>query len=152
MKEDYILFCDFGGMSRHGSNVMFGCNFLNERIQHFDWLFVIFEICGLKSLVNPMSDQAFFMDASIKEVFPNTHHRLCMYLAHRRTKTIFLELDFLLRGENQRTILFPRRQLLSGIFVILIMWFKRLYLNRGVISRMIIIFVRTVSLLFHVVK
>ncbi|XP_028092442.1 protein FAR1-RELATED SEQUENCE 5-like [Camellia sinensis] len=78
----YNLICaPFVGVNHHWQNVMFGCAFLlDETTDSFIWLFKSFlESMGNRSPVTIFTDQDQAMSNAIQVVFPNTHHRLCLW-------------------------------------------------------------------------
>ena len=78
----YNLICaPFVGVNHHWKNVMFGCAFLlNETIDSFKWLLNSFlESMGNRSPVTILTDQDQAMSNAIEKVFPDTHHRLCLW-------------------------------------------------------------------------
>ncbi|XP_074302036.1 protein FAR1-RELATED SEQUENCE 5-like [Silene latifolia] len=78
----YGMICaPFTGINHHKKNVVFGCAFLiDETIPTFVWLFKTFlEEMGNRHPVTIFTDQAQAMANAIKQVFPNTKHRLCMW-------------------------------------------------------------------------
>ena len=100
MREDYNIFGDvvvfdttyrtnkydmicvsFVGMNHHNKNIMLECRFiLNERIESFIWLFQTFlSSMGGKHPMTIMTDQAPSIAATIRSVFPQAKHRLCIW-------------------------------------------------------------------------
>ena len=78
----YNLICaPFVGVNHHWKNVMFGYAFLlDETTDSFKWLFNSFlESMGNQSLVTIFTDQDQAMSNAIEKVFPDTHHRLCLW-------------------------------------------------------------------------
>ncbi|XP_028058069.1 protein FAR1-RELATED SEQUENCE 5-like [Camellia sinensis] len=78
----YNLICaPFVGVNHHWQNVMFGCAFLlDETTDSFIWLFKSFlESMGNRSPITIFTDQDKAMSNAIQVVFPNTHHRLCLW-------------------------------------------------------------------------
>ncbi|XP_020110565.1 protein FAR1-RELATED SEQUENCE 5-like [Ananas comosus] len=84
----YNMICaSFLGVNHHWQNVMFGCAFLlDETKASFVWLFKSFlESMGdrpPKSIFTTDQDQA--ISEAIKEVFPNTSHRLCLWTLQKK--------------------------------------------------------------------
>nr|CAD1826991.1 unnamed protein product [Ananas comosus var. bracteatus] len=84
----YNMICaSFLGVNHHWQNVMFGCAFLlDETKASFVWMFKSFlESMGdraPKSIFNTDQDQA--ISEAIKEVFPNTSHRLCLWTIQKK--------------------------------------------------------------------
>ena len=78
----YNLICaPFVGVNHHWQNVMFGCaHLLDETTNSFTWLFKSFlDSMGNRSPITIFTDQDQAMSNAIGEVFPNTHHRLCLW-------------------------------------------------------------------------
>ena len=78
----YNLICaPFVGVNHHWQNVMFGCTFLlDETTDSFKWLFKSFlNLMGNYLPITIFTDQDQAMSNAIEEVFPNTHHRLCLW-------------------------------------------------------------------------
>ncbi|KAL6615129.1 hypothetical protein ACP70R_037399 [Stipagrostis hirtigluma subsp. patula] len=76
-----LVFTPFTGVNHHKSCITFGAAFIpNEKIESYTWVFQTF----LKAMggVAPkliITDEDLSMRAAIKEVFPGTIHRLCMW-------------------------------------------------------------------------
>ena len=69
------------GINHHWNNILFGCAFLvNETIESFIWLFETFlTVMRSKQPISISTDQDQAMTNTIKEVFPNSRHRLCLW-------------------------------------------------------------------------
>lgn len=76
-----LVFTPFTGVNHHKSCVTFGAAFIpNEKIESYKWVFRTF----LKAMggVAPkliITDEDLSMRAAIKDIFPDTRHRLCMW-------------------------------------------------------------------------
>lgn len=80
--NNYGMVCaPIAGVNNHGQTVLFGCGLLsNETTDSFIWLFKEFmEAMGGKHPQVIFTDRDQAMANAIKEVFPNTHHRLCLW-------------------------------------------------------------------------
>ncbi|XP_074267008.1 protein FAR1-RELATED SEQUENCE 5-like [Silene latifolia] len=78
----YGMICaPFTGINHHKKNVVIGCAFLlDETTETFVWLFKTFlKAMGNRHPITIFTDQSQAMTNAIKEVFPNTKHRLCMW-------------------------------------------------------------------------
>ena len=74
-------FAPFVGVNHHKQTVIFGAALLyDETIESFKWLFETFleEMSG-KQQKTVLTDQSAAMASAISEVFPQTHHRLCVW-------------------------------------------------------------------------
>jgi len=75
------VFTPFTGVNHHKSCVTFAAAFIpNEKIESYKWIFQTF----LKAMggVAPkliITDEDLSMRAAIKDIFPDTRHRLCMW-------------------------------------------------------------------------
>lgn len=76
-----LPFAPIVGITSHGDNCLFGCAFLqNETIETFVWLFRTLLVCmGGKEPKSIITDQDAAMRMAIKEVFPRTNHRNCLF-------------------------------------------------------------------------
>ncbi|PNT76230.1 hypothetical protein BRADI_1g46084v3 [Brachypodium distachyon] len=76
-----LPFAPIVGITSHGDNCLFGCAFLqNEIAKTFIWLFeTLLECMGGKELVSIITDQDAAMRTAIKQVFPRTNHRNCLF-------------------------------------------------------------------------
>ncbi|XP_074292991.1 protein FAR1-RELATED SEQUENCE 5-like [Silene latifolia] len=80
--NNYGMICaPFTGINHHKKNVVFGCAFLfDETIETFVWLFKNFlQAMGNRHPTTIFNDQSQAMANAIKEVFPDTRHRLCLW-------------------------------------------------------------------------
>ncbi|KAI8552373.1 hypothetical protein RHMOL_Rhmol06G0261700 [Rhododendron molle] len=78
----YNMICaPFVGVNHHWKNIYFGCAFLqDETTSTFVWLFETFlEAMGSKAPKTIFTDQDHAMANAVKQVFPNTCHRLCTW-------------------------------------------------------------------------
>ncbi|KAK9931792.1 hypothetical protein M0R45_019056 [Rubus argutus] len=78
----YNMICaPFVGVNNHWKNVLFGCAFLlDETTASFIWLFETFlESMGNQTPKIIYTDQCQAMANAIKEIFPRTCHRLCLW-------------------------------------------------------------------------
>ncbi|XP_042425819.1 protein FAR1-RELATED SEQUENCE 6-like [Zingiber officinale] len=74
-------FAPFVGVNHHGQSILLGCGLLSsEDSATFIWLFKSWLTCMLghapKAII---TDQCRAMTIAIEEVFPNSHHRLCLW-------------------------------------------------------------------------
>ncbi|XP_047326870.1 protein FAR-RED IMPAIRED RESPONSE 1-like [Impatiens glandulifera] len=74
-------FAPFVGTNHHGESVLLGCGLISkEDSQTFIWLFKSWLTCmGGRAPQGIITDQCKAMEIAILEVFPNTHHRLCLW-------------------------------------------------------------------------
>ncbi|XP_047326875.1 protein FAR1-RELATED SEQUENCE 8-like [Impatiens glandulifera] len=74
-------FAPFVGTNHHGESVLLGCGLISkEDSQTFIWLFKSWLTCmGGRAPQGIITDQCKAMKIAILEVFPNTHHRLCLW-------------------------------------------------------------------------
>ncbi|KAK9268942.1 hypothetical protein L1049_000708 [Liquidambar formosana] len=78
----YNMVCAlFLGVNHHWKNVLFGCAFLvDESTASFTWLFETFlESMGNQHPKTIFTNHCQAMANSIEKVFPDTHHRLCLW-------------------------------------------------------------------------
>ena len=75
-------------INHHWNNILFGCAFLvNETIESFIWLFETFlTTMGGKQPISIFIDQNQAMANAIKEVFPKSRHRLCLWPISQNAK------------------------------------------------------------------
>ncbi|XP_042423040.1 protein FAR1-RELATED SEQUENCE 4-like [Zingiber officinale] len=74
-------FAPFVGMNHHGQSILLGCGLLSsEDSETFIWLFKSWLTCMLgrapKAII---TDQCRAMAIAIEEIFPDSHHRLCLW-------------------------------------------------------------------------
>ncbi|XP_007224311.2 protein FAR1-RELATED SEQUENCE 5 [Prunus persica] len=69
------------GLNNHGQTILFGCGLLDgESTDACEWLFKVFlQANEGKEPKTIFTDQAQSIAAAIIEVFPNCHHRLCLW-------------------------------------------------------------------------
>ncbi|KAI8559354.1 hypothetical protein RHMOL_Rhmol04G0166500 [Rhododendron molle] len=74
-------FAPFVGVNHHGQSILFGCGLISwEDTTSFVWLFESFLSCMLDSHPNAIiTDQCRAMQNAISQVFPNAHHRWCLW-------------------------------------------------------------------------
>lgn len=74
-------FAPFTGVNHHLQSIQLGCALLqNETEVTFQWLFETWlEAMGGRPPVSIITDQDLAMKRAIVTVFPNTHHRLCLW-------------------------------------------------------------------------
>ncbi|CAN6446628.1 unnamed protein product [Victoria cruziana] len=79
----------FTGVNHHGQCIIFGCALLvDEKKESFKWLFEQWLHCmGGQAPVSFFTDQNLAMTAAVKEVFPNTMHRLCNWHIYQKVPT-----------------------------------------------------------------
>ena len=82
------------GINHHWNNILFGCTFLvNDTIELFIWLFeTFFTAMGGKRSISIFTDQDQAMANAIKEVFPKSRHRLCLWRISQNAKKILVGL------------------------------------------------------------
>ncbi|KAL4343313.1 protein FAR-RED IMPAIRED RESPONSE 1-like [Arachis hypogaea] len=75
----------FMGVNQHGRSCLFGCALLgNEETEFFEWLMQTFIKCMGKTLDGILTDQCGAMATAIRNVMPNTRHRLCIWHITRK--------------------------------------------------------------------
>lgn len=76
-----LPYAPFVGVNHHGQSVLFGCALLfNETTESFIWLFEAFlQAMDGKKPITIFSDQAQAIGNAIRHVFPESHHRLCLW-------------------------------------------------------------------------
>lgn len=69
------------GINHHGQTILFGCGLLDgETTEACTWFFEVFvQAMGGKKPKTIFTDQAASISAAIREVFPDSHHRLCLW-------------------------------------------------------------------------
>jgi zinc finger SWIM domain-containing protein 3 len=69
------------GINNHGQTILFSCGLLDgETLDACEWLFKTFlQAMDGKAPGTIFTDQAQSIAAAISEVFPNCHHRLCLW-------------------------------------------------------------------------
>ncbi|XP_024044629.1 protein FAR1-RELATED SEQUENCE 5-like [Citrus clementina] len=74
-------FAPFTGVNHHLQSIQFGCALLQDETEvTFQWLFETWlEAMGGRPPVSIITDQDLAMKRAIVMVFPNTHHRLCLW-------------------------------------------------------------------------
>ncbi|XP_026416770.1 protein FAR1-RELATED SEQUENCE 5-like [Papaver somniferum] len=98
-------FAPFVGVNNHGQTTLFRCALLlDESTYSFVWLFKTFlNAMNGKHTQTIFTDQAAPIMNAIKQVFPNTHHRLCLWhifqlaakhLSHIFARSEFFAMDF----------------------------------------------------------
>ena len=76
-----MSFAPFTGVNHHLQSIQFGCALLQDETEAtFLWLFQTWlEAMGGRHPTSIITDQDLAMKAAIAKVFPNTHHRLCLW-------------------------------------------------------------------------
>ncbi|XP_042467357.1 protein FAR-RED IMPAIRED RESPONSE 1-like [Zingiber officinale] len=74
-------FAPFVGVNHHGQSILLGCGLISsENSATLTWLFnswlTCMHGCAPKAII---TDQCCAMTIAIEEVFPNSHHRLCLW-------------------------------------------------------------------------
>ncbi|XP_047333206.1 protein FAR1-RELATED SEQUENCE 6-like [Impatiens glandulifera] len=74
-------FAPFVGVNHHGESVLLGCGLISkEDSETFIWLFKTWLTCmGGRAPQGIITDQCKAMEIAIGEVFPDSHHRLCLW-------------------------------------------------------------------------
>lgn len=74
---------DFFGVNQHNQTIVFATSLLsNETMEKYVWLLQQFvEVMKGKTPVSVITDSDLAMKNAIKQVFPKTHHRLCVCVA-----------------------------------------------------------------------
>ncbi|KAH7650627.1 FHY3/FAR1 family protein [Dioscorea alata] len=74
-------FAPFVGVNHHGQTILFGCGLLSkEDTETYIWLFRTWLECmSGKAPKAITTDQCMAIQGAIKTVFPNSHHRLCLW-------------------------------------------------------------------------
>ncbi|CAL8101117.1 unnamed protein product [Prunus armeniaca] len=74
-------FAPFTGVNHHLQSIQFGCALLQDETEvTFLWLFETWlEAMGGRHPVSIITDQDLAMKGAIAKIFPNTHHRLCLW-------------------------------------------------------------------------
>lgn len=69
------------GVNHHGQTILFGCGLLDgETSEACKWFFDVFlEAMGGKKPKTIFTDQAASIASAIREVLPESHHRLCLW-------------------------------------------------------------------------
>ncbi|XP_050157451.1 protein FAR1-RELATED SEQUENCE 5-like [Malus sylvestris] len=74
-------FAPFTGVNHHWQSIQFGCALLQDETEvTFLWLFETWlEAMGGRHPITIITNQDLAMKGAIAKVFPNTHHRLCLW-------------------------------------------------------------------------
>ncbi|XP_039123339.1 protein FAR1-RELATED SEQUENCE 6-like [Dioscorea cayenensis subsp. rotundata] len=74
-------FATFVGVNHHGQTILFGCGLLSkENTETYIWLFKTWLECmSGKTPKAIITDQCMAIQGAIRVVFPNSHHRLCLW-------------------------------------------------------------------------
>ncbi|KAJ0962993.1 hypothetical protein J5N97_028115 [Dioscorea zingiberensis] len=74
-------FAPFVGVNHHGQTILFGCGLLSkEDTETYIWLFKTWLECmSGKAPKAIITDQCMAIQGAIRVVFPNSHHRLCLW-------------------------------------------------------------------------
>ncbi|KAI3889532.1 hypothetical protein MKW92_021373, partial [Papaver armeniacum] len=134
-------FAPFIGVNNHGQTTLFGCALLlDESTDSFVWLFKIFlNAMNGKHPQTIFTDQAAPIMNEIKQVFPDTHHRLCLWhifqlaakhLSHVFASSEFFAKDFkrcIYENETEEEFEFMWKSLLTKYKLTDNKWLKTLY-------------------------
>ncbi|XP_042422989.1 protein FAR-RED IMPAIRED RESPONSE 1-like [Zingiber officinale] len=76
-----MSFAPFVGVNHHGESILLGCGLISkEDSETFIWLFKSWLTCMRGRAPRAIiTDQCKAMEIAIVEVFPNSHHRLCLW-------------------------------------------------------------------------
>ncbi|XP_074277390.1 protein FAR1-RELATED SEQUENCE 5-like [Silene latifolia] len=73
-------FSPFIGVNQHGNSIAFACALVTRDYEEsFEWVFAKFLECMGKAPSDILTDQERAIGNAIKKIFPNTHHRLCLW-------------------------------------------------------------------------
>ncbi|XP_074266191.1 protein FAR1-RELATED SEQUENCE 5-like [Silene latifolia] len=73
-------FSTFIGVNQHGNSIVFACALVTRDYEEsFEWVFAKFLECMGKAPSVILTDQERAIGNVIKKIFPNTHHRLCLW-------------------------------------------------------------------------
>ncbi|XP_074297968.1 protein FAR1-RELATED SEQUENCE 5-like [Silene latifolia] len=73
-------FSPFIGVNQHENSVVFACALVTrDYVESFDWVFAKFLKCMGRASSVILTDQKRAIVNAIKKIFPNTHHRLCLW-------------------------------------------------------------------------
>ncbi|XP_074315127.1 protein FAR1-RELATED SEQUENCE 5-like [Silene latifolia] len=73
-------FSPFIGVNQHGNSIAFACALVTRDYEEsFEWVFAKFLECMGKAPSVILTDQERAIGNAIKKIFPNTHHRLCLW-------------------------------------------------------------------------
>ncbi|XP_004289345.1 PREDICTED: protein FAR1-RELATED SEQUENCE 5-like [Fragaria vesca subsp. vesca] len=74
-------FAPFTGVNHHWQSIQFGCALLQDETEtNFLWLFETWlQAMGGRHPISIITDQDLAMKGAIAKIFPNTHHRLCLW-------------------------------------------------------------------------
>ncbi|XP_074265447.1 protein FAR1-RELATED SEQUENCE 5-like [Silene latifolia] len=73
-------FFPFIGVNQHGNSIVFACTLVTRDYEEsFEWVFAKFLECMGRAPTVILTDQKRAIDNAIKKIFPNTHHRLCLW-------------------------------------------------------------------------
>ncbi|KAG6481890.1 hypothetical protein ZIOFF_058513 [Zingiber officinale] len=86
-----MSFAPFVGVNHHGQSILLGCGLLSSKdSKTFIWLFKSWLTCMLgrapKAII---TDQCRAMAIAIEEIFPNSHHRLCLWYIMKKLPAKF---------------------------------------------------------------
>ncbi|XP_021725917.1 protein FAR1-RELATED SEQUENCE 5-like [Chenopodium quinoa] len=101
-------FCPFIGVNHHGQSILLGCALISgEDTKNYIWLFKTWLACMSGKAPNGIvTDQCMAIGSAIREVFPNTKHRWCIWHIMRNAKKHlnFHEDRDIIRRELRRTL------------------------------------------------
>ncbi|CAO2834613.1 unnamed protein product [Amaranthus hypochondriacus] len=89
LKNRYRMpFCPFIGVNQHGQSTLLGCALIScEDTDNYIWLFKTFLACmSEKAPECILTDQCMAIGNAIKDVFPKTKHRWCIWHIMRNAK------------------------------------------------------------------
>ncbi|KAH6822147.1 hypothetical protein C2S53_002022 [Perilla frutescens var. hirtella] len=70
----------FVGLNHHKKNVMFGCAFIDEKTETFQWLFEVFKkSMKVKCPVTIFTDKNLAITSALSKVFPDVRYSLCIW-------------------------------------------------------------------------
>ncbi|XP_058109541.1 protein FAR1-RELATED SEQUENCE 5-like [Magnolia sinica] len=84
-KKYHVPFAPFVGVNHHGQSVLLGCALLADKtISSFIWIFQTW-VASMNGRypISVITEHDRTIQAAVAEVFPETHHRLCMFHIQR---------------------------------------------------------------------
>ncbi|XP_042409875.1 protein FAR-RED IMPAIRED RESPONSE 1-like [Zingiber officinale] len=86
-----MSFAPFVGVNHHGESILLGCSLISkEDFETFIWLFKSWLTCMRGRAPRAIiTDQCKAMEIAIVEVFPDSHHRLCLWHIMKKLPTKF---------------------------------------------------------------
>lgn len=82
LTDEYDLpLTPFVGVNHHGQSILFGCGLLSrEDVGAYVWLFRLWLECmHRRPPIAIITDQCKMIQGAVAEVFPSSHHRLCLW-------------------------------------------------------------------------